>query len=319
MNASSRGGACSCTASTSWNGAFGQFTSGTTFCQQNFGGQNPWITGGGGAAAGGGWSGLEPCESGQYSVSASDGWRIDVPRSLAKGVIPYRAFAYAQFCNGRPYTECWAGQEKVSFSFSFKMEGANDIGAYVKLLFWTDSGNILGLLPPQHPNGEGHFRLIAFMTTDYPNSWSQELQIQDQSWYHVQVDFTPASQGVAIRVNGAGFAHGTIPVDMLEATNGPQIGVYSFDFGGGQWPEEGFKLWLDDVCVGEVSGTCPSSGGPSPSTTPPAPAPATTTKASQVCTAEDADPYDTGGEVHCCDGLQSCLRLVRPRCMALPL
>merc|ERR1712060_919402 len=39
----------------------------------------------------------------------------------------------------------------------------------------------------------------------------------------------------------------------------------------------------------------------------PAPGPVTTTEASGLCTAEDEDPYRTGSEVQCCDGLERCL------------
>jgi len=271
------GGSCSCTASTAWNGGFGQFASGVDFCGQNFGGPNPWVSAGGGIEASGGWSGNGPCESGQYSFSESDGWRIDVPKNLAQGKAPYRAFGYAQFCNGQPYSACWGGQEKVSFSFSFKTEGIIHVGAYVKLLFWTDAGNILGFLPPRHPMGDGQFRLLAFPANDYPNSWSKELQIQDLTWYHVQIDFTPSSRAVTIHIDGVHFADGTIPVDMLMTTNGPQIGVYSFDFNGPEWPEAGFGLWVNDACVGQASGACPSGGSGQPVTVSPTSAPTTMT------------------------------------------
>jgi len=267
------GGSCSCAASTAWNGGFGQFASGANFCAQNFGGSNPWISAGGGSGSSGGWSGDAPCENGQYSFSESDGWRIEVPRSSAQGQAPYRAFGYAQFCNGQQYSVCWGDQEKVSFSFSFKTEGLVEIAAYVKLLFWTDAGNILGFLPPEHPMGDDMFRLLAFPDNDYPNSWSTTLQIQDLTWYHVQVEFTPSLSMVTIYIDGVYFAEAKISVDMLQATYGPQIGVYSFDYGGQQWPETGFRLWLDDACVGQTSGTCPSRGSGQPVTVSPTPDP----------------------------------------------
>uniref|UniRef100_A0A7S0FTC9 CBM1 domain-containing protein n=1 Tax=Pyrodinium bahamense TaxID=73915 RepID=A0A7S0FTC9_9DINO len=265
------GGTCTCAKSTAWDGSFAQFLDGTGFCGQNFDGSGPYISAGGGAGSSGGWSGTKPCESGQYSFYQDGAWGISVDGAEAQGKVPYRAFAYAQFCNGKPYSECWAGQEKVSFSFSFKAEGMDQIGAYVKLLFWTDAGNILGLLPPKHPKGNGQLRLLAFMTDDYPNAWSAEVPIQAGSWHHAEIDFAPASQAVSISLDGAKMADGTIPVNMLAASNGPQIGVYSFDFGGQPWPQEAVKLWLSDACVGTASGECPSSGGRS--TPGPAPAP----------------------------------------------
>eukprot|EP00971_Amphidinium_carterae_P209149 4149088-Amphidinium_carterae.1 len=67
-----------CAASTVWDGSFGQFeASPATFCSQNFGGTNPYISGGGGNGQSGGHSGAEPCNSGQYSFSASTGWKIE--------------------------------------------------------------------------------------------------------------------------------------------------------------------------------------------------------------------------------------------------
>merc|ERR1712187_251029 len=47
------------------------------------------------------------------------------------------------------------------------------------------------------------------------------------------------------------------------------------------------------------------SSSPEPA---PASGPVTTTEASGLCTAEDEDPYRTGSEVQCCDGLEKCLR-----------
>jgi len=156
----------------------------------------------------------------------------------------------------------------VSFHFSFKTDSMDNLGAYIKLLFWTDAGNILGLLPPKHPNGENQFRLLAFMQDDYPNSWQEDMVLQDGTWYHVQVDFFPATNNVGIKVNGERFADGSIPVSMLSVSTGPQIGVYSFDYGS-SWPDF-FTLWLDDACVGQTSGTCPSGGPvvPTPMPTP---------------------------------------------------
>lgn len=132
------------------------------------------------------------------------------------------------------------------------------MSAYVKLLFWTDSGNILGIVPPFHPNSEGKLRLVVFPGNDYPNSWAYAMEIQDETSYHVTIVFTPSSGAVAVGIGGIQVAQGTLSVDMLAATNGPQFGVYSFDYGSQSWADSGFQLWLNDVCIGETSGTCPS-------------------------------------------------------------
>jgi len=85
---------------------------------------------------------------------------IQDDKADAQNKSPYRAFAYAQFCSGRPYSDCWTS-DRVSFSFSFKTEGLAGLGAFGKLLFWTDAGNIAGFLPPRHPKGEGKLRLVT--------------------------------------------------------------------------------------------------------------------------------------------------------------
>lgn len=246
---------CNCNPDTEWNGGFAQYALGADFCSQNFGGANPWISGG----SNGGFSGAAACVT-EYTFQENY-WQILVGED-ALGKAPHRAFAYAQFCNGKAYSECWTS-EKVTFSFSLMVQGLSLIGAYVKVLFWTDAGNILGLLPPSHPKGDGKLRLITFMTDDYPNSWTGEKEIQESVWYHIQVVFTPATGGVALQVDSQALDTGNVPVNMLAATNGPQIGVYSFDYATQSWPAEGLKLYLSDACIGAAAGTCPSGKGPS--------------------------------------------------------
>lgn len=231
--------------------------------------KNPYISGGGGDRASGGWSGEDPCVKQQYTFTESDGWKITVSAAQGEKKAPYRAFAYIQFCNGDALSKCWKSQV-MSFSFSFKTQGATDIGAYVKLLFWTDAGNIVGLLPPSHPKAGGTYQLITFPRDDYPQKWSSSRRIGDGVWYHLRVDFRPATRSVVLFLDGDEIGNGTIPVDMLGATSGPQIGVYSFDYSDKTWPQDGFSLFLDDACMGETSGTCPSGGSAAPA---PAPAP----------------------------------------------
>ena len=82
------------------------------------------------------------CSSKQYSFSEG-GWTIAVDAALARGKAPYRAFAYLPFCGGSAIGSCVSGDD-FSFAVSFKTEDFAGWGAYSKLLFWTDSGNILG-------------------------------------------------------------------------------------------------------------------------------------------------------------------------------
>lgn len=243
---------CSCTASTEWDGSFGQYAA-KDFCSQNFGAANPWISAGGGDGSSGGFSGPAPCQTNQYDFK-DGGWFISADQQ-ALGKMPYRAFAYAQFCNGKAYSECWTTGE-ATFSFSFMVNGISDTGAYVKVLFWTDNGNILGLIPPNHPKGEGKLRLVAFMTDDYPNAWSFEKDIAESTWYHVQVTFKASAGTADVVIDGEELGSGTLPVNMLSATNGPQIGIYSFDYASSTWPADGLTLALADACIGSVTGTC---------------------------------------------------------------
>jgi len=249
---------CRCRNSTSWNGHFERFSQAdsTSFCYQSPGASNPYVSAGGGDGKRDDWSGLGPCKSGQYSFTERDGWKITVHKAMAEGRNPYRAFAYMQLCNGIPHSQCWM-QSSISFSFSFKTQGLSQLGTYVKLLFWTDTGNIFGLLPAAHPNGEGKFRLIVFPSDNYPTSWKHEAEINDNKWFHLQIDFSPSTRAVATYLDGAKLGNVSIPVDMLEANKAPQIGVFSYDNSSKAWPGD-FTLWLHDMCIGESSGICPS-------------------------------------------------------------
>jgi len=223
---------------------------------------------------------------GQYSFTERDGWRISVHKAMAQGKSPYQAFAYMQLCNGSPHSQCWM-QDNFSLSFSFKTEGLSQIGTYVKLLFWTDAGNIFGLLPPAHPKSGGKFRLIVFPSDNYPTLWKHEAEIEDHKWFHLQIDFSPSTQAVAAYLDGAKLGNASIPVNMLEANHGPQIGVYSYDSSNNFWPNS-FALLLHDMCIGETYGKCPSvddSKKGRPATTPmlvamprPTPLPSTTAR-----------------------------------------
>ena len=58
----------------------------------------------------------EPCYTGQYTFANTSAetarWDLSVPRAQVEGRMspnPYRAFAYLQFCEGKPMSSCWAG------------------------------------------------------------------------------------------------------------------------------------------------------------------------------------------------------------------
>ena len=72
------------------------------------------------------------------------------------------------------------------------------------------------------------------------------------------------------------------------------------------WDDDGrwYFLCKADGCQGETSAPT-TSPTPAPTTMEPTPAP---TQALVTCTEENDDPWRTGEEVSCCQGLESCLR-----------
>ena len=259
-----------------WDGSFAAFVGNDAeFCStQGFGRNSPYICAGGGATGSGGGCEAAACSSGQYAFSEDGGWTITTSKTLAGGGIPYRAFAYCPLCHGQQLSTCWPGSSVQTFAFSFKTAGLADWSAYVKLLFWTDAANILGLLPSGAVGASSLIRsasprLILFPTSDYPNGWSSELAIQDDVWYRVEIAITPTASGQAIfdiAVNGASRGRSTLNVNVLGDTNGPQLGQYSFDFSGGSGSSAALALSLDGVCFGSAA-SCLHGGGGDPSTT----------------------------------------------------
>jgi len=220
-----------------WNGSFTPYIGNTKFCTDcaQYGPQNKcgFICAGGG---GGGPNTCSPnvCSSGQYNFSNEMGWQIKVTSSQAKGHIPYRAFAYLPFCYGAPMSSCWT-TGKHNFTFNLMTDDMEGWGIYVKLFFWTDSGNIIGLLPPGAPGAKQHkppvttYSLIAFPDSDYPNNFKGQLAIKDKTWYRIECIFSGSS--VTLNVNGQTI--GTSDVSGVGTTeNGPQFGMYGFDYGG---------------------------------------------------------------------------------------
>jgi len=168
-----------------WSSAFAPFVGNNDFCDCGFGRGCGYICAGGGSSGGGGGCPNDACSSGQYSFDAATGWRIEVPKALGGGKVPYRAFAYLSFCDGKQMSQCWskAATSPMVFSFSFMTTDLAKWGAYSKLLFWTDSGNIMGLLPPgtaaAKQKGLTAAALVAFPTTDFPNGWADKLDVVD--------------------------------------------------------------------------------------------------------------------------------------------
>jgi len=220
-----------------WNGSFIPYVGNTKFCTDcaQYGPQNKcgFICAGGGSG-GPNTCSSDVCSSGQYTFTADKGWQIKTTKAQSKGHIPYRAFAYLPFCYGASMGSCW-NSGNHEFSFNLMTSGMAGWGVYVKLLFWTDSGNILGLLPPGAPGAKQHqppvtsYSLIGFPDSDYPNNFKGQMAIKDDTLYHIDLQF--AGTSVTINVNGTKLATGTISA-VGTTDNGPQIGMYGFDYGG---------------------------------------------------------------------------------------
>jgi hypothetical protein len=98
--------------------------------------------------------------------------------------------------------------------------------------------------------------LLHSLTVIIPTLGKKSMEIEDERWYRIEVDFTPGPNSVEVAVDGVPMGSGTVPKNMLEEKeNGPQLGVYSFDYGE-HWSADNIKFHLKDVCVGEATGTC---------------------------------------------------------------
>lgn len=220
-----------------WNGSFAPYVGNTKFCSDcnQYGPANKCgFICAGGDSGGPNTCASDVCSGGQYTFSAERGWQIKTTAALAKGHIPYRAFAYLPFCHGADISTCW-DSGKHSFSFDLMTESMAGWGIYVKLFFWSDSGNIIGLLPPGAPGAKQHnppvttYSLVAFPDSDYPNNFKGQMAITDATWYHIECLF----DGKSVTLNVNGTAVGTSTIGAVGSTsNGPQIGMYGFDYGG---------------------------------------------------------------------------------------
>lgn len=216
-----------CGSQNGWKGDFAVFAGNNDFCNCGFGGSCGFICGGGGDGSSGGQCPKEACSSRQYTFD-NNVWNIKVDKSKMQG-SPYRAFAYLKFD---------AVSSDYYLAFSFKTRHLESWGGYVKLLFWTDSGNILGLLPKGADAGNGKdLRLVAFMGDDYPNQKNISTQaLKDDTWYSAKVHFKQKEVRVSVKGDNLQFNFEATKTDFSIDTskmtnNGPQLGVYHFEFG----------------------------------------------------------------------------------------
>jgi len=237
-----------------WNGSFSSFIGNNNFCSCGFGPSScSYICAVGGTSGGGSVCDPTACSSGQYSFTATNGWEITMTQSEGNG-SPYRAFAYIPFCGGSQMSTCWTNP--MTFYFSFMTNGLAGWARYCKLLFWTDAGDILGLLPPGAAGavqaGNPYYSLIFFPSTDYPNSWQSAITIQDGVWYNVAVTFNSgggSTTNVQVNVTGYPGVSGSINVDILTDSNGPQLGFYNFHFGDNAQTSATAGLYLRNLAL----------------------------------------------------------------------
>jgi len=224
------------------------------FCSCGYSGTCGFICQGGSPTGNPSQCGAHVCSSGEYSFPDSRTWTIKQKTSDMKGKIPYRAFSYVPICNGKSTGTCMP--DAWSFAFSFMSEDFEKWTAFVKLFFWTDGHNFIGLLPAGSMFAKSSsMQLIFGPTNDGPNGWAEAIDVNDNQWYNVQFDFTTTTVTMSL--------DGTVIIDKKAFglnwkgdANGPQLGIYSFDINGqmSTASTDELKLHLKDITVGCPAG-----------------------------------------------------------------
>lgn len=253
-----------------WDGLFSQFVGNNKFCTN--GGDGSFTCGGGGTA-GQFMCSTDACPT-QFAFCGNE-VAITATQSQINGASPYRVFTNV-------YPDKGLLNGAFSFFLTFKTEGFKDLGAYNKFWFWTDNGNILGLLPPGHSRNTGtKTLLIAGAQDDFPNQWGNEMTIDDDTWYRVQLNFDATGSNLEIIINGITFVPSGPWGSKPQATLGMQLGFYTYNYGGKPTVEKG-TIRIRNVCASDnptecatetIVPGCASDGqvdmGATPSPTPP--------------------------------------------------
>lgn len=217
-----------------WKSDFTEFEGNNAFCSCGFGGSCGFICSGAGAS--GGQCPAKACTDGTYTFKDNT-WKVTMTKAVAAGKNPYRAFAYLPLCQHKATRGCLSSKEKsdkaFTLAFSFRTTSVVDWGAYVKLIFWTDGGNLVGLIPPsihKEESKKNKIALVTFPQDDYPNAWTDKVYIEDNTWYSVKIKFEESGK-TTIKVAGTGLVskNENYGVNVMSENNGPQLGFYHFD------------------------------------------------------------------------------------------
>ncbi|KAF0692594.1 Aste57867_16335 [Aphanomyces stellatus] len=226
-----------------WVGSTTPFLPGgtTDFCKCGFGagqptGCNGFICAGGNPDGGGGQCDAAACTSGGYTFDATNGWAI----KNSHGGSPWRSFAYLEPCGPDKANAC-----VEELLLSFQLHNVATWPGYIKLLFFGDSANVLGLWPNKG------MTLLGFPHGDQPSAWDGEVALQDGAWYDVRVTFAAGVPMELEVVNGdeAALWHPSDPT--INAQSRAQLGLYTWAPPGA--PE--VTLNVRNLCMGKV-GKC---------------------------------------------------------------
>ena len=188
------------------------------------GASHPAICGGGQTGFGGGACDRVHCID-TFSFDSTGTWIINTDG--LQGRAPGRSFAYM---SGLTDSKFWAHGAEPTFSFDFISPQASI--DYIKLLFWTDGFNYLGVADNTNcaDKSTDNMYLQFFPTSDNCGKTSHTLKIEPLKKYKIFVKFSAkihigvTDENHNILTTAVG---GSRPTEMQ---HGPQFGLYAFDY-----------------------------------------------------------------------------------------
>ncbi|KAF0692595.1 Aste57867_16336 [Aphanomyces stellatus] len=176
----------------------------------------PHLVGGGGPIA------PTACSSGGYSFDATNGWTIKIKH----GGQPWRSFAYLQPCGPNAANPC---VDELRFSFQFT--NVTSWQGYIKLLFFGDTNNVLGLWPNRG------MKLVGFPQCDnMPSKWAGEMRLVDGAWYDIKLTLASSMQ---LEISRSGQTSSSVwhplpAASVAAASNGPRVFLVDSQYMRGQ-------------------------------------------------------------------------------------